>query len=294
MTAPAAPRGLVVAGAGVVVTGAGSGIGAALATRFAADGARVVVNDVDAAAARAVAARIGGYACPGDAADPAAVAALVGFARDRLGAVDLFCANAGVAPTGGADASDEAWQRAWQVNVLAHVLAARELLPHWLAAGRGRLLVTASAAGLLILLGKAPYSVTKHAALAFAEWLRASYAHRGITVQALCPQGVRTPMLAAADDASAALLDATAVSSEQVADCVSAALADDRFLVLPHPEVAAWYARRAADPDRWLRAMNRTQRDIERRGTDRPEPRPEPPDLDPRPAAAGPDPHRSA
>ncbi|MFI5485890.1 MULTISPECIES: SDR family NAD(P)-dependent oxidoreductase [Micromonospora] len=276
MTAPAAPRGLVVAGAGVVVTGAGSGIGAALATRFAADGARVVVNDVDAAAARAVAARIGGYACAGDAADPAAVAALVGFARDRLGAVDLFCANAGVAPTGGADAPDEAWQRAWRVNVMAHVLAARELLPHWLAAGRGRLLVTASAAGLLTLLGKAPYSVTKHAALAFAEWLRASYAHRGITVQALCPQGVRTPMLAAADGTSAALLDATAVSCEQVADCVSAALADDRFLVLPHPEVAAWYARRAADPDRWLRAMNRTQRDLERRGS------------------AGPEPHRSA
>ncbi|MEV4546081.1 SDR family NAD(P)-dependent oxidoreductase [Micromonospora echinaurantiaca] len=294
MTAPAAPRGLVVAGAGVVVTGAGSGIGAALATRFAADGARVVVNDVDAAAARAVAARIGGYACPGDAADPAAVAALVGFARDRLGVVDLFCANAGVAPTGGADAPDEAWQRAWRVNVMAHVLAARELLPHWLAAGRGRLLVTASAAGLLTLLGKAPYSVTKHAALAYAEWLRASYAHRGITVQALCPQGVRTPMLAAADDTSATLLDATAVSSEQVADCVSAALADDRFLVLPHPEVAAWYARRAADPDRWLRAMNRTQREVERRGTDRPEPRPDPPDLDPRPAAADPDPHRSA
>ncbi|GLY22827.1 SDR family oxidoreductase [Micromonospora sp. NBRC 101691] len=256
--------GLTLAGAGVVVTGAGSGIGAALATRFAAAGAGVVVNDVDAPAARAVAARIGGHAHPADAADPAGVTALVDAARDRFGTVDLFCANAGVASGGGPDASDETWARAWRVNVLSHVYAARALLPHWLAAGRGRMLVTASAAGLLTLLGNAPYSVTKHAALGFAEWLRASYAHRGVTVQALCPQGVRTPMLADADRLSAALLDDTAVTPEQVADCVVEALADDRFLVLPHPQVAGWYARRAADPDRWLRAMNRTQRDAER------------------------------
>ncbi|MFE0591298.1 SDR family NAD(P)-dependent oxidoreductase [Micromonospora echinospora] len=252
------------AGAGVVVTGAGSGIGAALATRFAAAGARVVVNDVDAPAARAVAARIGGHAHPADAADPAGVTALVDAARDRFGAVDLFCANAGVASGGGPDAADETWARAWRVNVMSHVYAARALLPHWLAAGRGRMLVTASAAGLLTLLGNAPYSVTKHAAVGFAEWLRASYAHRGVTVQALCPQGVRTPMLADADGLSAALLDDTAVTPEQVADCVVEALADDRFLVLPHPQVADWYARRADDPDRWLRAMNRTQRDAER------------------------------
>ncbi|WP_414467612.1 SDR family NAD(P)-dependent oxidoreductase [Micromonospora echinospora] len=255
---------MTLAEAGVVVTGAGSGIGAALATRFAAAGARVVVNDVDAPAARAVAARIGGHAHPADAADPAGVTALVDAARDRFGAVDLFCANAGVASGGGPDASDETWARAWRVNVMSHVYAARALLPHWLAAGRGRMLVTASAAGLLTLLGNAPYSVTKHAAVGFAEWLRASYAHRGVTVQALCPQGVRTPMLADADGLSAALLDATAVTPEQVADCVVEALADDRFLVLPHPQVAGWYARRADDPDRWLRAMNRTQRDAER------------------------------
>ncbi|MFB9542783.1 SDR family NAD(P)-dependent oxidoreductase [Micromonospora sagamiensis] len=255
---------MTLAGATVVVTGAGSGIGAALATRFAADGARVVVNDVDAPAARAVATRIDGHACPADAADPAGVAALVASARDRFGEIDLFCTNAGVASGGGADASDEAWARAWRVNVMSHVYAARALLPHWLAVGRGRLLVTASAAGLLTLLGNAPYSVTKHAAVGFAEWLRASYAHRGVTVQALCPQGVRTPMLADADGLSAALLDDTAVTPDQVAECVVAALADDRFLVLPHPQVAAWYARRAADPDRWLRAMNRTQRDAER------------------------------
>ncbi|MFI6823351.1 SDR family NAD(P)-dependent oxidoreductase [Micromonospora sp. NPDC050187] len=255
---------MALAGATVVVTGAGSGIGAAMAARFAAAGARVVVNDVDAPAARAVAARIGGHASPADAADPTGVAALVDSARDRFGPIDLFCANAGVASGGGPDAPDETWARAWRVNVMSHVYAARALLPHWLAAGRGRLLVTASAAGLLTLLGNAPYSVTKHAAVGFAEWLRASYAHRGVTVQALCPQGVRTPMLADADGLSAALLDDTAVTPEQVADCVVEALADDRFLVLPHPQVAAWYARRAGDPDRWLRAMNRTQRDAER------------------------------
>ncbi|SCL13788.1 Short-chain dehydrogenase [Micromonospora nigra] len=258
--------GLPLPGAAVVVTGAGSGIGAALAARFATAGARVVVNDLDPAAAGAVATRIGGLSFPADAADPAGVADLVDFARARLGTVDLYCANAGVAPGGGADAPAEAWDRAWRVNVMSHVYAARELLPHWLATGRGRLLVTVSAAGLLTLLGKAPYSVTKHAALSFAEWLRATYAHRGVTVQALCPQGVRTPMLAAADGMSAALLDATAVTAEQVADCAVDALTGDRFLVLPHPEVADWYAGRAADPDRWLRAMNRTQRDVERRG----------------------------
>ncbi|GIJ76204.1 Short-chain dehydrogenase [Micromonospora phaseoli] len=251
-------------GATVVVTGAGSGIGAALASRFAAAGARVVVNDLDAGAARAVAARVGGHACPGDAADPSGVAALVGFARRRFGGVDLYCANAGVAPGGGIDAVDEAWEAAWRVNVMSHVYAARELLPHWLAAGRGRLLVTASAAGLLTLLGKAPYAVTKHATLGFAEWLRATYAHRGVTVQALCPQGVRTPMLAGADAMSSALLDSTALTAERVAECVVEALADDRFLVLPHPEVATWYANRAADPDRWLRGMNRLQQDAER------------------------------
>ncbi|WSK39955.1 SDR family oxidoreductase [Micromonospora maris] len=250
-------------GAAVVVTGAGSGIGAALAERFAAAGARVIVNDLDAEAAQAVAARIDGYACPADAADPAGVAELVDVARRRLGGVDLYCANAGVATAG--DADDQAWETAWRVNVMSHVHAARELLPHWLAAGRGRLLVTSSAAGLLTMLGNAPYAVTKHAALSFAEWLRATYAHRGIVVQALCPQGVRTPMLAAGDAMSSALLDATAVTTDQVADCVLAALDDDRFLVLPHPQVAGWYAHRAADPDRWLRGMNRLQQQTEQR-----------------------------
>jgi NAD(P)-dependent dehydrogenase (short-subunit alcohol dehydrogenase family) len=256
-------RGLALAGAGIVVTGAGSGIGAALATRFAAAGARVVVNDLDAGAARSVADRIDGYAVPADVAVEVDVRRLVDTARHWLGRIDLFCANAGVSVGGGLDSPDEAWDQSWQVNVLAHVYAARALLPHWLAAGRGRLLVTASAAGLLTMLGGAPYSVSKHAALAFAEWLRATYAHRGITVQALCPQGVRTPMLARAEGFSSALLDAGAISPEEVAESVVAALDGDRFLILPHPEVAQFYARRATDPDRWLHAMNRIQQRLE-------------------------------
>ncbi|WP_425462290.1 SDR family NAD(P)-dependent oxidoreductase [Micromonospora pisi] len=257
------------AGAGVVVTGAGSGIGAALATRFAAAGAWVLVNDIDADAAQLVADRIGGHALPADAAAPAEVTRLVGSAHERLGRIDLFCANAGVGGGGGVDADLDSWDLAWQVNVLAHVHAARALLPYWLPAGRGRLVVTASAAGLLTLLGNAPYSVTKHAALGFAEWLRATYAHRGVTVQALCPQGVRTPMLAKGDGTTASLLHADAVEPEEVAERVVEALRDDRFLILPHPEVATFYARRAADPDRWLRGMNRIQQELDPAARDR-------------------------
>lgn len=237
--------GLDVRGTVAVVTGGGSGIGAALCARLAAAGARVVVNDVSAAAADAVAATVGGVSHPGDAADPEFVADLVAVG-ERLGGVDLFCANAGVASPD--------WELAWRINVRAHVHAAEAVLPHWLERGRGRFLATVSAAGLLTLLGNAAYSATKHAALAYAEWLRATYAHRGITVQALCPQGVRTPMLTDGP------LLADAITPEAVADVVMAALGGDSFLVLPHPEVAEYYRRRASDPDRWLNAMNRAQR----------------------------------
>jgi len=252
-----------VAGAGVVVTGGGSGIGAALAHRFAAEGARVVVNDVNAAAATAVAASCGGTAAPADAAAEDGVAALIGVARDVLGEIDLFCANAGVARGGGPDASEADWDASWQINVMAHVRAARLLLPAWLERGSGHLICTVSAAGLLTMLGSAPYSVTKHAALGFAEWLAATYAHQGITVQAICPQGVRTPMLSGTSPGGEIILGDTAITPEAVADAVMEGIADGRFLILPHPEVARFYAGRASDPDRWLRGMNKLQRRVE-------------------------------
>jgi NAD(P)-dependent dehydrogenase (short-subunit alcohol dehydrogenase family) len=252
-----------VAGAGVVVTGGGSGIGAALARRFAAEGARVVVNDLDSAAAIAVAASCGGTAAPADAASADGVATLVAAARDTLGEVDLFCANAGIARGGGPDSDETDWDASWQVNVMAHVRAARLLLPGWLERGSGHLICTVSAAGLLTMLGSAPYSVTKHAALGFAEWLAATYAHRGITVQAICPQGVRTPMLAGISPAGEKILGESAITPEAVADAVIAGIASGGFLILPHPEVARMYAGRAADPDRWLRGMNKMQRRVE-------------------------------
>jgi len=252
-----------VAGAGAVVTGAGSGIGAALARRLAAEGARVVVNDIDPRAAAAVAASCGARAVPGDAASEDGVARLIGAARESLGEIDLYCANAGVAHPGGAEAAEAAWEQSWQVNVMAHVRAARLLLGPWLDRGSGHLICTVSAAGLLTMLGTAPYSVTKHAALGFAEWLKVSYAHRGITVQALCPQGVRTPMLEAAGSAGRMLLDGTAIAPEEAAGAVIDGIADGRFLILPHPEVARMYAGRAVGPDRWQGAMNRLQQRLD-------------------------------
>jgi NAD(P)-dependent dehydrogenase (short-subunit alcohol dehydrogenase family) len=249
--------------AGVVVTGAGSGIGAALARRFAAEGARLVVNDLDGAAAARVAAEIGGLAVPGDAGAEESVAALVAAARDHLGEIDLFCANAGIEPGGGAHAPEEAWEKAWQVNVMGHVRAARHLLGPWLERGRGHLLATVSAAGLLTHLDSAPYSVSKHGALAFAEWLSATYGDKGLTVQVVCPLGVRTEMYEKIDTAAKDVLSGTVLEPEQVADAVMEGLADGRFLILPHPEVRDHYAFRATDTDRWLRGMRRLRRRID-------------------------------
>ncbi|MEW2163137.1 SDR family oxidoreductase [Streptomyces sp. NPDC007084] len=243
-----------VQGAGVVVTGAGGGIGAALARRFAAEGARVVVNDLDAAKAKAVADRIGGIAVPGDAS------LIVEEARDALGGtVDVYCANAGVG-SGGSEAADEqVWELAWDVNVMAHVRAARALLPDWLERGGGRFVSTVSAAGLLTMIGAAPYSVTKHGAYAFAEWLSLTYRHRGVNVHAICPQGVRTDMLAATGSAGDLVLQPTAIEPEDVADALMKGIEENRFLILPHPEVAGYYQARAADPDRWMTNMNHLQ-----------------------------------
>lgn len=250
-------------GAGVVITGGGGGIGAALARRFATRGARLVIADLDGDRAAEIAEEVGGTAVAGDAAGEAGVERLITEAKAVLGTIDLFCANAGVGPDDRADSGEDAWARAWNVNVMAHVRAAKLLLPDWLARGRGHFLATVSAAGLLTSLGAAPYAVTKHGALAFAEWLSATYRHRGITVQALCPQGVRTRMLADAGAAGKLIMDASAIEPEQVADDVLEALADGRFLILPHPEVAGYYAARATGTDHWLNGMNKLQRKIE-------------------------------
>ncbi|WP_320782922.1 SDR family oxidoreductase [Streptomyces sp. CRN 30] len=246
----------------VVVTGAGGGIGAALARRFAAEGARVVVNDLDADRAQKIADEISAVAVPGDASR------IVDEAREALGGtVDVWCANAGVG-SGGTEAADETvWAQAWDVNVMAHVRAAHALLPGWLERGGGRFVSTVSAAGLLTMIGAAPYSVTKHGAYAFAEWLSLTYRHRGVKVHAICPQGVRTDMLTASGSAGDLVLAPTAIEPEDVADALFRGIEEDRFLILPHPEVADYYRARAAEPDRWLGGMNRLQRQWE--ATDR-------------------------
>ncbi|WP_237405248.1 SDR family oxidoreductase [Actinacidiphila reveromycinica] len=245
-------------GARVVVTGAGGGIGAALARRFAAEGARVAVNDLDADAARATAAEIDAAVVPGDASG------VVPAARTALGGtIDVFCANAGVGTGGGPEADEDAWELAWDVNVMSHVRAARDLLPEWLERGSGRFVSTVSAAGLLTMIGAAPYSVTKHGALAFAEWLSLTYRHRGVRAHAVCPQGVRTAMLSTTGPAGDLVLAPTAIEPEDVADAVIEGIAAERFLILPHPEVAGYYAARAAEPERWLGGMNKLQRQYE-------------------------------
>jgi NAD(P)-dependent dehydrogenase (short-subunit alcohol dehydrogenase family) len=258
-----------VAGAGIVVTGAGSGIGAALARRFVAEGARVVLNDLNADSVAAVAGSCdltgGGQALavPGDAASEEGVTALIGSARGALGEIDLYCANAGIARVGGPEASELDWADSWDVNVMSHVRAARLLLPRWLERGSGHLICTVSAAGLLSTPGSAPYAATKHAALAFAEWLSLTHQHRGLTVQAICPMGVRTGMFDGSSPTMEKLLGASAIMPENVAEAVMTAIADGRFLILPHPDVAGMYAGRAAEPDRWLNGMNKLQQYLE-------------------------------
>ena len=239
-----------VTNAGIVVTGGGSGIGAALARRFAADGARVVVNDIDAAAASAVADSCGATAVPGDARRRR-VAALIaqrpgGARRDRH--LLRECRRSSATAARSRRSAD--WDASWEVNVMGHVRAARLLLGRWLERGSGHLICTVSAAGLLTMPGTASYSVTKHAALSFAEWMAVTYAHQGITVQAICPLGVRTGMLDGTDPAAEVVLGDTVIKPEAVADAVMAGIADGRFLILPHPEVAQMYAGRATDPDR--------------------------------------------
>jgi NAD(P)-dependent dehydrogenase (short-subunit alcohol dehydrogenase family) len=254
----------IVAGRGIVVTGAGGGIGRALAARMVAEGARVVVNDLDPERTKATADEIGAHALPGDAASEAGVATLVEGARAHLGQIDAWFANAGVVRGAGLEASEDEWASSWEVNTMAHVRAARLLVPEWLERGRGRFVATASAAGLLTGLGSATYSVTKHGAVAFAEWLSATYRHRGIVVHAICPQGVQTDMLKDSGRAMRELLVADgALAPEDVAEATWQAMRTGRFLVLPHPKVADYYATRATQSDRWLEGMNKLQQRLE-------------------------------
>jgi NAD(P)-dependent dehydrogenase (short-subunit alcohol dehydrogenase family) len=253
-----------------VVTGGARGIGAALAGRLVAAGARVVVADLDGDGAQAVAAALGDAAVGtgADVASEADLRAVLALAEERFAPVDVFCANAGISgPTGLGD-SDEQWARTVEVNVMAHVRAARLLVPGWLQRGSGYFVATASAAGLLTQIGAAPYSVTKHAAVGFAEWLSVTYGDRGIAVSCLCPMGVNTNMLHAGIESTdtAEQLGAKVVAEagdivepEEVADRVLEAMADERFLILPHPEVLEFSRRKSADYDRWLSGMRRLQ-----------------------------------
>ncbi|MGA2136509.1 MAG: SDR family oxidoreductase [Bryobacteraceae bacterium] len=243
-----------------VVTGGAHGIGRALCRRFAAEGARgVVVADLDAAAAEQVAAEITGLAVAADVSREPDIVRLVERATAAYGVIDLFCSNAGIILEGGVETPDDQWQRIWQINYMAHVYAARAVLPGMLARGEGYLLQTASAAGLLTQIGSAPYAVTKHAAVSLAEWLAVTYGDRGIRVSCLCPQGVRTSMLEHAEHGPGRFLLEGALEPEQVADAVIAGLAEERFLILPHSEVGEYFRRKADDYDRWLRGMRRLQ-----------------------------------
>ena len=246
----------------VVVTGAASGIGRALALRFADEGARAVVaSDLDEAGARAVAEQVGGLAVRTDVGSEEDIRALVARAEEANGPIDLFFSNAGITgPSGGPEVLDADWEELWRVNTMSHVWAARALLPGMLERGEGYLLSTASAAGLLAQLGALGYTVTKHAAVAVAEWLSMTYGDRGIRVSCLCPQYVRTPMVTDGElplDKLEAV--ATILEPEQVADAVVEAIGEERLLILPHPEVGTYMGQRGGDHERWVRGMRRLQ-----------------------------------
>ena len=250
-----------VQGAVIVVTGGASGIGRAMARRFATDGAATVcVADLDGDGAAEVAREIGGVGFELDVTDEAAVVAVIEATEAEHGPIDLWCGNAGIGANGGIELSDEAWDANWNVNVLAHVKACRHLIPRWEARGGGHLLITASAAGLLTNLGTAPYAVTKHGAVALAEWIAITHGGNGVGVSCLCPQGVRTPMTEADGELAIEVVKAMGmIEPEEVADAVAAGLANDDFLILPHPEVARFEQRRAGDRARWLAGMQKLQ-----------------------------------
>lgn len=253
-----------------VITGGGGGIGSALGRRFATGGARaVVLVDIDGAAAEAAAASIGGQArgvvC--DVADGDAVAAVIEDVERKEGPIDLYCSNAGIARGLDVDAPDEQWNEMWRVNVMSSVIAARHMLPRWLGRKGGYLMITASAAGLLSTLGDAAYSATKHAAVGLAEWIAITYGDRGIKVSCLCPQGVRTRMVfgpeAEGAIGSVQVERLGVIEPGVVADAVVEGLREERFLILPHPEVATYFRSKAENHDRWLGGMRKFLRQLE-------------------------------
>jgi NAD(P)-dependent dehydrogenase (short-subunit alcohol dehydrogenase family) len=249
----------------VVVTGGAGGIGSALARRMHDEGARaVVVADRELEPARAVADPIGGLAVAFDAGSEGGVTSLIERATAHGGEIDIFISNAGVpGSAGGPEAPNDSWDEAWRVNVMSHVWASRALLPQMTARGEGYLINTASAAGLLTQVSSLVYSVTKHAAVALAEWLAIEYGEAGVRVSCICPQGVRTPMLELAlEDAAgaAALLAGGVLEPDDVAESLVTGIREERFLILPHAEVATHMARKASDPDRWIAGMRRLVR----------------------------------
>ncbi|MCQ3805062.1 MAG: SDR family NAD(P)-dependent oxidoreductase [bacterium] len=243
-----------------VVTGGGNGIGEGMCRRFVAEGASVAVVDLDGEAARRVAEEIGGLWFQADVADESDTFGVVTQVEDRLGPIDLYCANAGIGMEGGVETSDGDWQRIWEINFMSHVYVARAVLPGMLARGEGYLLHTASAAGLLTNFGAAAYSVTKHAVVALAEWLQITYGDQGLKVSALCPQFVFTGLL---DDllpaGMMAMANQVGLSPDQVAESVVEGLREESFLILPHPEVSDYFTYKATDYDRWLSGMTRLQ-----------------------------------
>ena len=243
----------------VVITGGASGIGRAMARRFTAEGARgIVVADLDQAGAEAVASEVDGLGVGCDVASQQSIEELVRLSIERFGPIDLFCSNAGIAISGGAEVETDQWQKIWDVNLMSHVHAARAVLPAMLERGRGYLLNTASAAGLLSQIGSAPYAVTKHAAVAFAEWLSITHGDQGLKVSVLCPQAVRTNMTAGSENGGVAGVDGMIEPEEVAGVCVNG-LAEERFLILPHPTVLTYIQRKAGDYDRWLGGMRKLQ-----------------------------------
>lgn len=248
----------------IVVTGAASGIGRGLARRFAADGATAVVAaDYDGDGAAAVAEEIAAtgvasLALRADVSIETDVVTVIDRTEDAFGPIDLFCSNAGILVIGGEQVPDDDWRRIFDVNVMAHIYAARHLVPRMTERGGGYLLNTCSAAGLLTQIGSAPYSVTKHAALAFAEWLAITHGDQGLKVSALCPQAVESKMTAGVEGGGVAGVDGM-LSPEDVAQAVVEGLAAEDFLILPHPEVVEYFRRKADDYERWLRGMRRLQ-----------------------------------